>query len=397
MSHIENIFVGINKYWRAFLNEPDNGERLFLIALACFLFELDMRHTMFRGIGWMATYFSLIVKLCLAIKFVFFDKYTKRQLLLGTLLLLDGLLVSKVSGYNNVLYWSLMFLMAKGVDFEKILKTYFVVVGSVVSVAVLGALVGVIQNLAYIDRENELFRYAFGGVYPTNFAGHICFLMLAYLYLNRNSLNLFNISVCLMIDFIIFSYSCTRLDCLCMLFAICGFGYLNMNKRPKPYLRLVESLIARYGIYVMPISAIFFFGLTWFYDPNIPFMNMLDDILSTRLSLGNKGLMENNITLFGQYVYFKTSAMFAGNHEFYFFVDSSYLNYYLRYGLIFTCSLIGIHMLGCRKYKDDVCFIFAICIVALNAMIAQHLMEYNYNVWPMALIAKRHVDWWKDI
>ncbi len=94
------------------------------------------------------------------------------------------------------------------------------------------------------------------------------------------------------------------------------------------------------------------------------------------------------ISLFGQDV---PMVGFGGSttlEEEYFFIDSSYLNILLRYGILFLIMVFIIYGTICYKHKEDTVLMLAVTLLAISCFIDHHMMEEAYNPLTYALFAK---------
>lgn len=140
------------------------------------------------------------------------------------------------------------------------------------------------------------------------------------------------------------------------------------------------------GTYIMPVLVIFSIVLSYFYDSSAAFWKVLDSTLEARLAFGKQGFEDFGVKLFGQKIDMIGNGGTTKYQGEYFFLDCSYVNILLTWGLILFCIVIGIHIYTCNKNKQDEYFLYAIAIIAINCVIAQHLMEIGYNPFPLALL-----------
>ncbi len=80
----------------------------------------------------------------------------------------------------------------------------------------------------------------------------------------------------------------------------------------------------------------------------------------------------------------------------YFFIDSSYINILLRYGIVFLLMLLVIYGTICYKHKRDTALMISIVLLAISCFIDHHIMEEAYNPLTYALFAKTGDAIWKS-
>lgn len=389
------------RHLRSYMIVEISGEQIYLIALCFVLVSETLSSTMFPVPGTiikLGRYIAMGIVVC---KIAAFDQFRIRTFWGIGLLLADTVLVKAATSYLDPLMWAAFVIGARDVSFEKILKVYLAVVGSIVCWAFCASLLDVIENLQYEQGDRGI-RNSFGIIYSTDFAAHIFFLMLVFWYLNRHRLKQYYYIISAVIASLVYIFCNARLDVACMFFLIAGYFLLQCAEKRREYrkyqlktrYRKPARWIEKYGIYSMPIAALVISALTLLYDPQNVVMQQLDDWLSLRLTMGKRGMSEYGIKMFGQYI---TMVGNGGSTkmptvEQYFFIDCSYLYILLRCGLIFFAFMVGIYVICCRKYRKDYYFILTIALVSLNCMISHHILELAFNPFALALFAKLSQD-----
>lgn len=370
---------------------PEAGERLFLCVWILFLARENLATTMFPMSGIFYNVVSLATVGGVALKVICYDSYRLPELAAVILIGGTAVLVVLRSGYQEPLFWAVILIGARGVSFRKILKTYFIVSASVVGLAFAASMLGVIVNLQYTLGSRGI-RNSFGIIYPTDFAAHIFFLMVIFFYLRGARVKGWQYMICLVIAVLVYAFCNTRLDVSCMILAVVLYMGINRGKRSGRNIKeryRPAGFIKKYAMYSMPAAALFMSVLTLLFKAGGTFWQRLDEIMSNRLSLGQMGLKDYGIKLFGQQVYMMGNGGSTTLSSWYFFIDCSYLYILLKYGIIFLSIVLTVYVLCCRKYQDDKRFLLMIALVSLNCMIAHHLVELAYCPFALAVFAKR--------
>ncbi len=382
----------IVKKIQGFLENKSSGEQLYLIALVIFLTSETLTTTMFSVPGIVYALCKMLTILFVAVKVLLFDQYQRRTLILCGIAVAVSVLVFVSAGYTEPLMWIVVVIGAKDVPLKKILQAYLIVAFSIVLLAFSASLLDVIENLQYESDTLRGVRNSFGILYTTDFASHIFSLMLVFFYLMREKLKAAHYIIGIVIAALVFEFCNARLDVGCMLILIIVFAVLNRKRKAaglrKKYGRQGKGRVL--FLFSMPVAAVFITAVTLVSNTENPFWNAIDELLSNRLSLAQRGLEEYGISLFGQTVNMVGwgGTMKTLEEGEYFFVDSSYLYILLRYGIIFLLIVLGIYVKCCKKYKNDSYFLAAVALVSLNCMIAHHLIELAYNPFALALLAK---------
>lgn len=364
------------------------SERIFLFAFAVYLIRAVFHTTMLYEYcgGIVFNFVHIVLVVCVVIKVIFFDKYSYKQLGIFTLLCIVFLLSWKITGYNILFGLCFLILGSKNVSFRKVVNIYFVITLSIVLIVFFLSQIGIVENLIY-DFDGVK-KQAFGFAYTTDFAAHVFYLIVAFIYL-KDKLSFLNILTFIIIAIFVYVNSKARLDSLSIVGIAIVFFIHNIIKKVKWQDNEVRKQkkftlkILKVGIiFLMPICAILSIALATMYDNGNPIMSSLNEFSSNRISLGNKGISMYGFKLFGQYVFMQGFGMSTDlDTSNYFFIDSSYLNIALRYGVIVLIMVCMYHVYCSRKIikYGNVKLIIIIIFITLNSVIAQHLLEIAYN------------------
>ena len=373
-----------------YLSTSDTGDQLYLLAFLINLLGESLSTTMFHVPGKFLLLIKFVTIALIGVKLLWFDFLQKKEMLYFGGLMGASTLIWITSGYSEVFMWGILLIGAKNVPFRKILQVYLIVSFMVVFLAFSASLLGVIENLQYTGDGGRGIRNSFGIVYTTDFAAHIFYMILVYFYLKSGKTKKWDYIGAGVIAALVYMFCQTRLDVICMCILICGYWYIEYRKKRVCF--SIKSKYShrkvweKYGIYSMPVAAVFMTLLTVLYG-KVPILNQIDIFLTRRLTLGQRGLEQYGIRLFGQYVLMVGNGNTTKQPLNYFFVDCSYLYVLLRYGIIFLLILLGVYVACCRKYCKDIYFILTIALISLNCMIAHHIIEPAYNPFAFALLA----------
>ncbi|MCI9077830.1 MAG: hypothetical protein HFH68_02740 [Lachnospiraceae bacterium] len=408
----------IEKY-NNWTKNPQNGEDLFFYGFVLFIFRGIMGTTMFPYIGIIFKISFGIAILLLIAKIILFDRYTFKMLIAVTGMFICGAAVFLSSGYFSPFLWVLLIVAAKDVPFNKILKVYLLMNITIMGLAFVASLLGIIENLAYVNEEWDSYRYSFGCVYTTDFAAHIFFMLLAAFYLCQKRLRWYHYAGTCAIAGFIYYFCFAKLDTICILLIVLFFGVYHVLqwqsrresvvvpgmekdsqqvfvfKRVKAYLKW-KGLWMKSALFSMPVLAMLMYFLSDYYEKDNEFLETINKTITGRLAFGKTGLDDYGISLFGQDI---PMVGFGGStilKEEYFFIDSSYINILLRYGIIFLLMIFIIYGTICYKHKGDTALMMAIVLLAVSCFIDHHIMEEAYNPLTYALFAKTGDVMWRS-
>lgn len=388
-----------------------NGENLFFAGFIIYLFWDIMRTTMFPHSGAVFNMCLAFAVLILATKIFLFDIYTLKLFVSVAAMFILSIIVLLKSGYFWPFLWILIIVAAKDVPFRKILRIYLLMNITIMGLAFIASLMGIIENLAYTNQDWDNLRYSFGCVYTTDFAAHIFFIILTVFYLYQDRLRWYHyIGTCGVAGFIYY-YCFAKLDTICILLMVLFFGIYRILqlqsskesvtvpgikkdnhkifvfKRTKLYLKSKRFWMGL-ALVSMPVLSALIYILSNSYQQDNEFLATINETITGRLELGKRGLDDYGISLFGQDVPMVGFGGATTLEEEYFFIDSSYLNILLRYGILFLIMVFIIYGVICYRYKKDTVLMLSVVLLAISCFIDHHMMEAAYNPLTYALLAK---------
>ena len=142
-------------------------------------------------------------------------------------------------------------------------------------------------------------------------------------------------------------------------------------------------------IIIVPLLAVTMIALSYMYTPMSTTFTKLDKLLNNRLALGNTAIEKYGIHPFGNEVTWSNYTGRYGENVYdeYFFVDSSYLNILLTFGIIILVIIcIGYALVGKKLFEEKQ---YMGCIVmilfAIHCATDHHLFEVRYNPFMVLL------------
>ncbi|CAJ1227048.1 hypothetical protein [Lactiplantibacillus xiangfangensis] len=371
-------------------------EVIYLTVFAVYLASVTINTTTFFSYypHRVATIIQLLTAGLMLAKIVFFDELTTKQIMAEMGLLSLVLIVTLISSAHYLVTTVLLVMAARGVKFRRILKVYLWVVGGILLVAFVAAMLGIIKNITFVTEDGV--RQSFGVVYTTDFAAHIFYLSCVYLYLKARRFELLDLVPVLFGLWVIYHYTHTMTDTIAMIVLIVTFiGYIYRRQLSKIKVTITGL---RYHFLALPVITILIVWLTAVFDFNDKILRTLNDLLSTRLALGNNGLLAYGVKLFGQpWIPMNgwggdRATMFTDGigEVTYFFIDSSFLNMLISYGLLLTLVIIiGLSFfLFLRTKQNDYLLPTIFLAIAIASAFDQHFLEVTYNVFFLAVFAE---------
>ncbi|MDG2961801.1 hypothetical protein [Exercitatus varius] len=366
----------------------------YLVSFCFYLINTFLNHSMFAQLSSYVLIkvilFSAVI-LFLLLKIILIDSFSFKEIIIYSFLFLLMCLISLKTGDRQLITLIALVLGAKNVDFKYVLIVFLTTIILLLVFTYISTLVDIIPNLQYSRiRDGELkIRNSFGTIYPTVFAAYLQSIVIAYAYLmNPNKLiNHFF---------------------LLLLASLCSYLALDLaDARMSGYSILLFLLIYYFSIYLFRnickhklmillitltylIGFITIFYLSYYYDPEKEIFAQINNALSGRLFLGYKAFQEYSIPLLGQEVEFiGLGGAVQEMSEDYNYVDSSYLQFMMRYGVVFTViSIISFMRLTYKRLKlNDYRFIAVIFMLSFSSMIEDRLLDISINVYWVLMLA----------
>ncbi len=380
----------IKKRYIEWIREPQRGEQIFLLAYILYLGVSVWATTMFPMMNFVKIIGKLLFVPMVVLKILLYDGYQRKQLIIIIFVTICSFLVLFLGHQTIHILWLILILGTRNVSFEKILKSYLVVTGAIFFLAFAASLLGVIENLQYVT-ETRGIRNSFGTIYPTDFAAHVFYWIVTYFYLMGERLKSWHYIGTAIVAALIYYFCNARLDSGCILFIAILYGIGNALRKSRTNRRIKhvwEHTWMRFGMLVMPLLAIFSILITVMYRKGSRGWDAINKFSNGRVALGKTGFTDYGVKLFGQNVVMKG---FGGNTELvndYFFLDCSYVNILICYGIVILIIVLGLHVYCCYKNRFDLYFLYAIALIALNCIFAHHLLEAAYNPFLLAILTE---------
>jgi hypothetical protein len=386
-----NNTVSIEK--KNILDISFTGEKLYFLAFVLYFtsaFMITTTYLEFISFHWL-NYISYIAIGLLAGKMFLFDSYTRTQIITYIVVIASSL-ITWISTNTSLGFISVMFILAaRGVNFKKIVYWYFVLGTIFMIFAFVSSQFGIIKNLIY--HRSGTTRQSFGIIYPTDFAAHVFFLILAYCYLWFKKLNVISYCSFFLIALLIIHYCDARLDALCILLVI---PVMFIAKHADKESKLGVKLSAVYWISI-PFMSVLVLLATYFFDWNNKLFQKANNLFSSRLSLSNEGFTNYGFSWFGKPIVEHGWGGLAGSKAYsgssstmkYFMLDSSIVRIFIVYGTLFSVVLLfalAVRSITQLKEKNYV-FTAIILLVMVSSVVDQHLIDLAYNPFLIGICA----------
>ena len=359
----------------------------YLIIYGFILIWEFFQTTMFE-IAWppkMGYVFAIISCCYVVAKFIGKRSYTKKDIILSILILVAFVIPAFGADYAFLFWIGFLIVGAKDVSTTKLLKVYLFISITMIVVTFAASQCGIIEDLQYILYEGEqlIVRHSYGIIYPTDYAAHVFYVVLALTVFLEDKLNLIVRSwMIILVAMIIYTCANAKTSTLCLL----GFMVMCLMERVlRKHMYKFSKILA----YIPLTCALVFLLLAYNYDASVNWKLVINKLLNGRLELSKIAFDNYDIKLFGQYIPEVGSGASLEEKWDYFFIDDAYVRILMEYGIVlFIVTLVMMVVLARRfREKGQFLLVFALAIVSVHSIMEHHLLEVAYNPFLFMLFA----------
>ena len=353
----------------------------FLIICGIYLFELAIDNTMFsleiNDFISMILFFTLSVVVVIRVLAQLNNKFIWYSI---PICLIYNMTWDK--DYFPII--SLMTVGCVGISYRKVLKVFIVSIGSTIALTILVALGGGIENIVYL--RNGQLRSSLGIIYPTDLAAFVFFIVLVlWVYFNNIKEYLF-IPLVLISIWVSTYITQSRTGMICSIGLLCIITYFMFDSYyidKITRLKCVNRIIDICFQAAFPVCTFGVFFLTWSFSKGYKYAIIANKFMSTRLKIALDAVMDNGITLFGKF--FGQEGLGATTYSLqkYTFVDISYLQILLSYGLVTLIMYCVLWIFMSKRVinSGDRRILAALALVAFDSVTEHHFMHLHYNIF----------------
>lgn len=362
-------------------------ELIFLLAWAIFTCTVIVGVTFLKFQSGYAP-IETIVKLIRFLSYgmcivVILQHFYSRNMIVNIAVAAAVVLISVLMSRETVMIWCILFIVAAiGVDIDKIciVSVIFRIIMIFGTIAL--TRFGVIED--YIFSATTRARHGLGFDWATT--GPILFflLTLVYIYLRRENLSLIELLIIEVGHFFFYKLTDTRMTFYLGTLSIAIFVCCVLLKGKWYFTRRVGYLVC----FVPALVGIFAVLLHVLYNENNAIWAKINGIMSGRLKLGYDAFHTYGLTLFGQeieWVGFGIDESGIG----YNYVDCSYLQYLLEYGIVFLIFVLAVYtVIIYRAVKHNDYYLVWICFITLVFSITEpYLFNFTFNPIPILVFS----------
>ena len=369
------------------LMETKVSDALFVMAMATEVISQCLGSSelpMIFGIGYVFSSIKMISITLALIKIFFFSSYSPGILLFSIALLSASACAYWYSGSDYVMLMSIFVIAAYDVDFDLICRTVAicstVCIVLVISLSLLGVLPNVVQERSYsfglISERRSL------GFQHVNFlGGYVLLSVMSVLYLKRGKVGLLGYGIFLLLVAFLYQYVNTKTSAALLAMMMVLLFLSQHRLSGNVFLLLCALLVSG--------SLVLSFVLPYLYRPDVPFMTLIDELSSRRLSLDAMFLKSYSVAPFGQKLILVSSIEANQTGIAMAVLDNTYLHLLLRFGLVPFILYLGMYgALLTKSVRTGDRTLLIMCTSILVCGIAEKWgFMVGYNVVLLALFA----------
>ena len=361
-----------------------------------FLEEWDILNTENKIVLELLSFFLLkpfvLLGIIIVLRYLCSEKYNiKQYLVVAALVFAAALIFQKHDSMPYALMLILLLVGAKDISFHKLLKLYFSIIIFFSIITIVAAQFGIITNLVW-NVEGRNTRISFGFIYPTDFAAHLFFITLCYWYMRGERLCYIEAGITAILGGLAYLFCearCSTLMLLLLSLVMFYFRFRYIKSKKRNMKSQIGSVFSLLLVFTPLMCSVFIHFFSIFFTTNIKYMQDFNKLISGRLSLAKRA-----IDIFGFQLWGADIPMIGnGSKETYvakyFYIDSTYLQLSLLYGVVFLTLILIIFVLvgeEARKRKDWI-LLWIIALASVHGVIEQHLIELEYFPFLFAAFA----------
>lgn len=260
---------------------------------------------------------------------------------------------------------------ATDVKSDRLVKTALIAISTVLIMTMTMSYAGVIPFI--VSSVGKRVRYNLGFKYATFSSNFFLHAVAMWLFVKKREVRKREIIGIVIINYILYRLTDTRATNIEVLFIV----VVIMISKVTPMLE--QSKLKKIYQFAFPAGCLISILLQIFYNKSKTWMVILNTVLNYRLSLGNYAFNDYGFSLFGQYVQWNSFDKEASVD--YYYVDSSYMNIAIVYGVILLIILvIGFSFMMneyIRNNNKNKCT--ALLLLAIHSMMNPQLFNLLYN------------------
>lgn len=313
--------------------------------------------------------------------------YSKQSFIFFCIMMIVSALDIVTSGERTVFLFVVLLATVYGCDRKKILKLSCAIQGGVLFLTIFCALLGFIQNIVV---DEERMRYSLGFAWASYASNLFLFVVMQYLIIRRNKIMWFELMIMEFINVFIFFQTDTKMSFLIVTIILCIMLVMKIGVVEKFFLNLKKHLFSlkrQYFIRIPWICALLAVFIP-LYKNESTLWKIINTGLSGRLEYGKKGIINYGFSICGQKIDMQGFSVLGQNDKIYNYIDSSYLQIAIRYGILMlflVCIIYSFALVKIKNENDALAFMIFMVILLL-CIVEPFLFDVAFNIFPILIV-----------
>lgn len=322
----------------------------------------------------------LLFLICAVVKFQQKEYSGEAILYMAALLVLS--FIGMFTGKDNSLFLTALFFMfVFGLNSKQLIGMSLLVQGGLLLITVASAFLGLADN-SILDPERV--RYSLGFNWTTLGSMLYLFVSLQYIFIRKNKINTIECVVMEIINIFFYKFTDTKMSFVTLSTVLIIVLACQLSQNFKTFLK---KMLDRYSKLVITLPIIGAFLACWMplYSSSSRLWQILNRILSGRLQQSKNAIMEYGFSLFGKYIETEThSVKNMGVSDLSYFIDSGYLHFAIKYGVLVLLLLVALYVLSIWKaYRNNDYIMVGIFIVLSVFCIEDLYLVHAFNIFTL--------------
>lgn len=353
---------------------------LFYVALCLKLIQWDLSISLIK----IQFNSNLIDILCLGLllgSFFFRESYPVKLLIYFFLFSILSVMVYIKTGNRDILLMALFIFASYNIEFSNIIKCAMVIKSIFLILCTLLSILHIIPNYEFYEFRGV--RKSLGYVTYNYAPRELFYIICYYIYLKKTKFKFIELII---IELLAFYYaqmtlSRTTFYLITLMVGIVVLNKLTLNK-------FFKTSFSRMISYIYILASVFTVVVLKLYMINPVKYKFLNFFTTGRLEYSIIALNKYGISLFGQKIEWVGLAFNQSKVIEYNYVDNSYLQMLLNYGIIYTIVVVVCLTLICRYAirSNNYNLVIILVILAIRAIVEPQLWVVQYNIFSLLLL-----------
>lgn len=278
-----------------------------------------------------------------------------------------------------LVYFLVVMAAAYRQDSRRLITISAILKAAILFVNLIGSYAGFSENFIFSEATRP--RHGLGFSWATSGSILFFFFILEYIYLRKHKMRWWEFALLEGINVFYFIMTDARMAFVLSTAFIIFFFIESMLKNQW---RVVEK-IRWIFVFLPALFAVAAIAVSFLYTPATPGWSEIDDFISGRLYLGHYAIKDYGVSLFGQPINWVGYDINNLSGIGYNYVDCSYLQILLQFGVAAVCGCVAIYCLGIwralRAKDGHLASIFV--LIAIFSITEPRLMNLAFNVFPL--------------